>query len=274
MVTPQMYVKVVSADGQVDINVLASTPGRQAFVSRLMEIFGDTRLLWIPKEADTLSTTESSRHARVLTYDANIAGPPSRLSTIGSGFQLDFDGTDDEGDTPDVANLSFGDSVNDMPFSVLWLGNPDSDTSAQTLVSKQNSASVDEWELHLTVTNGYPTFDLIDASASGIIGRSHDVDIGTSDVFIASTYDGSGAVTGINIYKDAALVDNGTGGTTGTYTAMEDTASLLRVGTRYTTNERFYNGKVAMVAVVAKELRIDEIWAIKELINAFYGLSL
>ena len=244
---------------------------KDAFLARLGDILGDVRLQLLYDGGDTTSTTEHSRHARVFTHDATTA---ARLSALGSGLQCDFDGDDDEADTPDVANLSFGDGSVDQPFSVLWLGTPDTDTSAQTLVSKQNSATVDEWELHLTATNGYPTLDLIDASSSGIIGRSHDTAIGTSIVFIVATYDGSRSASGIRIYKDAARVDDGVGGSTGAYTAMENTASLVRLGNRYTTPERFYNGKKAMVAVVAKELTVNEVWAVKTLINSFFDQTL
>lgn len=232
---------------------------------------GDVRLLWLPKSGETTASTDESRYGAPITYDPSIV---SRQSIRGSATYVSFDGDGDEANTPDNARLTFGDSVVDQPFTLLWAGNPDTDTSAQTLLSKQNSASVDEWELHKTVTNGYLTFDLIDASASGIIGRSFDTDIGTSDTIVAATYDGSRAAVGINLYKDGDLVDNGTGGTTGTYTAIEDTASLVRLGTRYTTNERFYNGKMGLAVIVAKELTHEEVWAVKTLWNAFADLAL
>lgn len=246
----------------------------QKFIGELMDIFGDTRFLWVPKATDTTTNTDRSRYAAVVTYSKDVSTFDDSPTRLGAGIQVIFDGDDEEADTPDAAGLSFGDGLVDKPFSVVWLGNRSADTSVQSLLSKLNSASVDEWELSITATNGYPTFDLIDASASGIIGRSHDTDIGTSDVLIVATYDGTRAVTGINIYKNGALVDDGTGGTTGTYTAMEDTASLVRIGMRYSTPARFYNGKMALAAVVGKELSIDEVWTIKELINSYYGLSL
>lgn len=247
---------------------------RNEFLHDFFTVCPDTRLLWLPSSGDTTATTDASRNARTFTYDTSIEG---RVSALGSGVSVDFDGTDDEADVPDPtsgAELSFGDSTVDQPFSLLWLGNRDADTSAQTLMSKQNSATVDEWELHLTATNGYATFNIIDASASAFISRSHDTDIGTSDVFIAATYDGSGAATGMRIYKDAARVDDGTGDATGAYIAMENTASLVQLGTRFTTPERFYNGQMALAAVVAKELSIDEVWALKEAMNGYFDLSL
>jgi hypothetical protein len=48
----------------------------------------------------------------------------------------------------------------------------------------------------------------------------------------------------------------------------------IRIGIRYTTAERFYNGRISMLAVVGKALTIDEIWALKELVNGYFDLSL
>lgn len=253
----------------------ASTPEgarvRQDFIAAMLEIVGDSRLFWLPKTTDTTTSVSVDKLADVLTHNATIA---ARITSLGSGAQVDFDGDDDEADTPDSDDHSFGDGVVDEPFSLLWVGTPDTDVSAQTLISKLNDATTEEYELHLTATNGFPTLDIWDASASAAIGRSHDVDIGTSLVFIAATYNGNGSVSGINLYKNAALVDDGVGGTTGTYVAMENTASLVRLGTRFTTNERFYNGKMALAIITAKALSHNEIWSAKTLINSFLNASL
>ena len=36
----------------------------------------------------------------------------------------------------------------------------------------------------------------------------------------------------------------------------------------------FFDGSMAFVAVVAKELSPDEVWSVKSLANSFFGLSL
>ena len=253
-------------------NTPAGDQKRDEFIADLLAITGLTQMLWLPKLTDTTTTTESSRDARTVTYDASIA---SRIARLGSGVDVDFDGDNDQASTPDVTGMSFGDGAVDQPFSLLWLGNPDSDSSAQTLISKQNSATVDEWELFIEATSGHIAFDLIDASGSTIIGRQDETAIGTSNVFVAATYNGSGAIGGINLYKDVALVDDAdSAATTGTYTAMENTASLTRLGARYSTEERFYNGRMALAAVVSKEMTRDEIYAVKALMNGFFDLAL
>ena len=88
--------------------------------------------------------------------------------------------------------------------------------------------------------------------------------------------DGSGAVTGINIYKDAALVDDNNAGTTGTYVGMENTATKVQLEfhTGASAAEEFWNGRLALVAIVAKELSADEEWQLNKLVYGFYDLTL
>ena len=65
---------------------------RDTFIGDLLDLFGATPYLWLPKKSDTTTTVDASRHAAVITYDASIA---SRISLKGAGVQVDFDGTND-----------------------------------------------------------------------------------------------------------------------------------------------------------------------------------
>jgi hypothetical protein len=245
---------------------------RDEFLSDLIHILGDARFIWLPKSSETTTSTDESRHGVTVTYDATIA---ARISRQGSGVYVDFDGDDDEADTPDVANHSFGDSLVDQPFSLVWLGKPDTDTSVQTLISKQNSGSVDEWELGIEATTGYPQFFLVDASSSNSLGREDQTAIGTSDTLLVATYDGGGDEGGMRIYKDGTRVDDVTAGATPlSYVAMEDTASLVQLGARYSTPAQFYNGKMGLACITGKELNVDEVSVLKKLVNAFFDISL
>ena len=107
------------------------------------------RALWLPGKSGT-TLTDKSRHARVLTWSEDVSAFDAPPAELGSGYAVTFNGTDEEGDTPDSDDLSFGDGAVDQPFSVVWVGTPDTDTSAQTLISKPNPATVDQWELRST----------------------------------------------------------------------------------------------------------------------------
>ena len=252
---------------------------RAHFQSDLLDILGDTRYFWMPAKADTTTTTGSSRNASTITYSESLADFDSGIVTLGSGVAVDFNGSDEEGDTNDAANLSFGDGTNDQPFSVLALVYPDVVDTVMTIVAKSDETSGSELREYWFYMDGsgYPSFEIFDESANAIIGREDQTALTAATwTLLAGTYDGSGAVTGINIYKDAALVDDNNAGTTGTYVGMENTATKVQLAfhTGASAAEEFWNGRLALVAVVAKELSADEVWKLKKLVNGFYDLTL
>lgn len=244
---------------------------KETFKGQLLDVLGDPRLLYL-FDASGTTITDKSRHARVATWSKEVSDFDDKPFTQGWGIGVHLDGTDEEADIPDAANLSFGDGAVDEAFSVVALIKPDVNNATFTILSKLNSASVDEWEVWMD-GNGYPVLELIDASSSASISRYDATAFGTDEGLLVTTYDGSRAVTGINIYKDGVLIDD-SDNSAGTYTAMEDTASLVRIGMRYATAERFFNGKMYLLALTAKELTIDEIWTLKELVNGYFDLSL
>ncbi len=241
---------------------------RDKFIADLMVIMGDTRLLWLPKLTDTTTATESSRNADVITWDATVA---SRLSALGSGVAQDFNGTDGEGDTPDSDIHSFGDGARDRPFGVVVLCKPDVNESA-FVFAKENSTSIEEWRVDFN-GSGHPQLVLTDESATATIRIRYATIIGTDWVLLSCTSDGSRSSAGLNIYTDgvrrAVTVEDA-----GSYIAMENTAALVHIGAHYTTKAGFFNGKIALAAVCAKELSAEDNWAIKALVNAYFQLSL
>lgn len=247
---------------------------RDDFEAWMLDMMGDQRSLWMPRSGDTTTSTDRSRRAQTWTYSKDITtwDEPGPLR-LGSGYYLQFDGTDEEIDTPDVAYLSFGDGAVDQGFSVGALINPDVNNVAMSIAVKASSATAEEWALELD-SSGQPSLVLTDESAGASIGRRDATAIGTAAWhLLVATYDGSGASTGLNVLVDAVLLDD-TDVNSGTYVAMEDTAGVMSIGKRYSTQERFFNGGIAFTFVTAKVLDIDDVWAMKAEVNAFYGLNL
>ena len=248
--------------GQVDLQ----------FVHDLLAVLGDCRLLWLPNLTDTTTSTDRSRHGGTVTWSESLAAYDTPRARLGSGVAVAFNGTDEEGDVPDADRYSFGDGLADSPFSVLALVKPDANDALMTIVGKLSSATAEEWELGLSAS-GHPQLIMTDESASASLAGRDAVAVGTDWVLLGGTYDGARAASGVRIYKDAAnrtLTDD----SSGTYTAMENTAALVHVGARYDTKERFLDGSIALVAVTAKELGASDMWAVKELVNSYFGLSL
>lgn len=246
---------------------------RGEFEAWMLDLLGDSRSFWTPRIGDTTMSTDRSRRTQTWTYSKSIADwdDPGPIP-LGSGLYLQFDGVDEELDTPDVAYLSFGDGAVDQGFSVGALINPDVNNAAMSIAVKASSATAEEWALELD-SSGQPSLVLIDESESATIGRRDATAIGTDWVLPVFTYDGSGASTGINGFVDAVLLDDADVNAN-TYVAMEDTAGVTSIGKRYSTQERFFNGGIAFVFVTAKVLDADDVWAMKAKVNSFYGLSL
>jgi hypothetical protein len=199
----------------------------QQFIHDLLTVLGDCRLLWLPNLTDTTTSTERSRHAAAITWSESMVAFDATRARLGAGVVVIFNGTDEEGDTPDADRLSFGDGAVEQPFSVVALIKPDVNNATMTIASKQNSATAEEWELYLN-SSGRPSFNLRDESASANLGRQDATAFGTSWGLAIGTYDGGGSEPGIRVYKDAARVDD-TSFSSGSYTAMENTAALVNI---------------------------------------------
>jgi hypothetical protein len=248
---------------------------RNAFVAKLLNIGGDVRLLWLPKSSDTTTTTDASRNARVFTYNESLASFDTLMESLGTGRAVVFNGTDEEADVPDAANLSFGDGAVDKPFSIVALVNLADATSSAILTKYDTTSGQREWIFQIA-TSDRPTFQVYDDSASARIGRQDATALGQNAWHIlVATYDGSRASTGLRIYLDGARVDD-TDNNTGTYVAMENGTEVVALGYWQTTGtkQNFFDGKMAMVMLCAKALSQDEVWAIKEAANGFFDLTL
>ena len=242
------------------------------FVRDLLDVLDDTRLLWLPNLTDTATSVDRSRNGATITWSESLAAFDAARIRLGSGVAVPLNGTDEEGDTPDAVRHSFGDGAVDEPFSLVALIKPDVNNAAMSIVAKAGSASAEEWELELT-SSGHPQLSLIDESASASIGRRDATAFGTGWGLLVTTYDGSRTSTGIRIYLNGTRVDD-TDNAGGTYTAMENTAALVHIGARYTTKARFFDGSIALVAVAGTQLSPGDVWAINELVNGYFGLSL
>jgi hypothetical protein len=251
---------------------------RNAFVAKMLSIGGDVRLLWLPKSSDTTTTTDASRNARVFTYNESLASFDTLMESLGSGRAVVFNGTDEEADVPDNDDFSFGDGEVDQPFSIVALVSVTADANIKTILSKYDlttGSTAREWVFYLD-TSEQPRFRLFDESASAARISRFDATAMSGRHILAATYDGSGASTGLRIYLDAARVDD-SDDNNGTYTAMENTAALLRLGATEAAGggaTDFWNGTMSLVMLCAKALSQDEVWAIKEAANGFFDLTL
>lgn len=245
---------------------------RDEFIAAVLDICGKVETLWLPKLGNTTTTTESSQKARVYTYDATIA---SRIGVQGSGLSVSFDGISNEADTPDVASLSFGDSSNDSPFSIVaWL-NQTATTGVKQIFAKYDTAgTLREYAFYLDAAEKL-NLELYDESTDGTLIRRYNTALATGSVLnVAATYDGLGVQGGIKLYSAAAQIDD-TNGSGGAYTAMENLATVGRIFSSGSgTPAEYFSGTGHCIIVVRGALSVDELWMLKAAGNAYFGLAL
>ena len=247
------------------------------FDATLLELLGATPLLMrFDKSGTTL--TDRSRHARTLTWSEELSSFDTSPAELGSGYRVHFNGTDEEGDIPDADGLSFGDGASDGPLSIVAIVNQTATAGIKTLLSKYDvttGSNKREWWFYLDASEKL-VLELYDESTGARIGRLYNTALASgAELFVAATYDGSGASTGIRLYSAASRVDD-TDSNSGVYTAMENTASLVRLGFTQgaSAGTNFFKGSQALVALTGKQLSEDEVWALKGHCNGYFGLSL
>lgn len=254
-----------STPGHVEDNEVAS------FMGRLLSITEDTRILIIPTTLTGTSVADSSSKGHTLTSNESVAG---WLSHTSRSIAYDLDGSADLMYCADHNDFSFGDGSTDSAFSCFALINGDAYSGDNYLISKHEyNGAAYEWHLHLT--NGKPTFQLHDKSASAHIGRYWNTALSTSTWYFAGgTYDGSSAVGGIKVYVDGVQVDD-TDITSGSYVAMENLGGGFSIGAMLDTSPggmSFLNGRIACACLCAKELSAVEMWRLNRIVRGHFGV--
>ena len=249
--------------------------GRAAFLAALSEILGaNQRFVYVPNGTDTTTSVESSTVGATITWDATIA---ARVTRQGNGYVQSFNGTDDYGDVPDSANLTFGNSTVDQALTFLALINPTDNAAVRTILSKFGASSTGEYRLALTAAHRLQLF-LTDASGSINVNRLSDsgvtVPIGEWSL-VAATYDGTGGSTAMNgatLYRNAAGMAS-TATNNASYVAMENQVSPFELGSQQTHIAPFA-GSMGLVAMTQKALTPAEHQQVRQLCRRHFGVSL
>ena len=164
---------------------------------------------------------------------------------------------------PDSNLLSFGDGVNDFPFSVSFvvkfstLGSADVATYTKMIIQKRG-ATHKEWQVMSSNSAGSPTISLalFDESSGGQIrGNGSTILVNGVVYHVIITYDGSKTVGGIKITLNGVEETVVDGGSVGGYVAMENGTSHVAIGTAgWSLNRYNFKGNLDGLGVWNKEL--------------------
>ena len=171
-----------------------------------------------------------------------------------------FDGVDDYVDCGDNNNLSFGDSVNDSPFTFSLWAKIDDLTSSHILIEKYDYSSGNSEYLFYIGSDG-AIYNNIYSNGISLRRRGRKTSIGLISIntwyHIAWTYDGQGgtnASNGIKIYLDGVRVDNANN-QKNTYVAMRNSTLPFKIG-------EFIEGNMDEVSVFNSELSTSDVTTI------------
>ena len=242
------------------------------FVSRLLAIAGDVRMFAMAQPGDTTTTTEKSKNADVITWSESLADFDAPVSKLGEGYAWDFNGTDEEGDSPDASDdtHTFSDGTYNDAFSVMALINPDTVSTEMSIVAKDAGSSDREWYFALN-TSGDVYLNKRDTDVPANIARYSSPLTVDTWTLVSVVDPGTNIAASMNAYVDG-VVDNDAVTENASWIGMNPSTATLEIAQR--TGANFFDGSIAFILLTGKELNADEQWAIKELVNWFYGLSL
>lgn len=174
----------------------------------------------------------------------------------------------------DDDTLSFGDGSNDSAFSIVVVAYHNSNYFYP--VAKDASSNR---EYAFREVSGNARIFLLDNSSGGFIGRSYSTNLRNESLMNqwnlwVVTYNGSGTNGGLKIYLNGTQVDDADY-SGGSYTAMENTGSELRIGSQESPS-RFHDGKIDETRIVEAELSSDWVSTLNNNLmdsNNFYSLS-
>lgn len=174
-----------------------------------------------------------------------------------AGGSADYPGTGANHSAGDHDNFSFGSGE---AFSIdAWIEMDDA-TNFRIISKADTSVTISGWEwAFYTNPSDYLGFTCYQNGVGTYIGRvsASTLTSREGNIFhVAATYDGSGSDTGISLYVDGLAISTSSA-SAGTFSAMSNTTSPVRLGRLYNTTA---NGRLWSVRLWRGEKTADDIF--------------
>lgn len=158
---------------------------------------------------------------------------------------LDFDGSNDEADTPDADYWSRDDGAASEDLSIgAWI---QSAGGANDAIFSRLVSGAREWHLNTGDSGDTLRFSCVDESEAILVRRDQDSAFSINQWhFLVATYDGTGgasAMNGVILYLDGSVVASSASNNAG-YAAMEGSTSTTSLG-RIPSALSYWDGKIA-----------------------------
>ncbi len=246
---------------------------RRRFISAASSAVGvaNVRLLWTPAPTEGLTQLDGGPVARTWTH---ATSPNPRLSRLGQGMALAFNGTSDFLSTPDAADLSFLTGG----MSIFAVANVTDTAGARDIISKEDFGGVQEEYVFAVNATDQLSTTLIDQSATARPRRDTDaaitqgawVTLSTSCVDVAQA---ATVAAGITVYQNGA-VRASTATENAAYVAMENLTARVEIGSQNVGTASFFAGSLALVMLIAANLTAAQHMAMTQLARSYFGVPL
>ena len=176
---------------------------------------------------------------------------------------LSFDGAGDYVSLGDKDMFSFGNSVSDKPFSLLFWIKTGTLAADQTIVSKYLNTSPfsGEWDFQLFKTSGVLYVQCLDNSPTFRIKITGSQVLAINTWYcVTFTYDGSGSQNGMNLYVNSIKDLAPTRAMDGSYVAMHNLTAAFEISAalRDTAYVSYFNGLIDNAMIFNRELTASE----------------
>lgn len=248
---------------------------RRRFISDLKNVAGgaNVKVLYMPSYGEGTTTVDGAVATRVWTH---VNTPVGRLSALGKGVALSFNGTSDSMSTPDANDVSFGNSAVDTPLSFFFVVKVTDTAAGRIILSKDDAAgSAREWSLYVSATD-FGTINIMDQSAGVIPSRITDATViqgswaSLSGSYSAAT-GGATAANDMTIYQNGAVVAS-TAANQAAYVAMENLGQVCMIGASQAIPSAWFAGSIALVLLVGANLTASQHFQLNQLSKRFFGI--
>ncbi len=247
---------------------------RRRFISDLKNVVGgaNAKVLYMPSGGEGTTPVDGAVSTRVWTHATALG---SRITKLGNGFALSFNGTSDYLSTPDANDLSFGNGAADSVMSIFSVVNVTDTAAARVVIAKETTAPDTEWVFRVGATD-LEVLLISDPSAAVSAFRASDAAITQGSwTTLATSYDATGGATaanGMTHYLAGALVAS-TATNNASYVAMENGAGGTLIGAEVSaTPANFFSGSIALVMVVAANLSASQHFQLNRLARKFFQI--
>ncbi len=243
-------------------------------INELARIVGpqNIRALFVPDPSDGPISQDRAVPSRAWTH--SVLPAYARYARLGKGWMLSFDGSTQFLTTPDLDDLSFGNSLVDTPFSVFTvLNTPSSAANRNVLAKWRDVATISrEWIFWVDGANKLNLWLADESTATSPLAVSNAaVNLGVP-VSLCATYSGVGgavAANGMSFFQNGVAFAL-TPTNAGAYVAMENGASFGSIGATATGNNP-YLGLLGVTLLAAVALTSAQAADLSNLVQRFYG---